>query len=98
MSDLRVVAIIPAEPGSVEVLRHALTTLAAASRSHQGCVAYELFESAVAAGTFVTIETWESRADLDAHSQFSDVATAMEAADGRLAGDIAIHPLAPTGE
>ena len=95
MSNLRVVAQIPARAGSEEVLREALTTLAEATQAHRGCVAYELFESAAAPGTFVTIETWETQEDLDAHMQTPDIATALAAAEGHLAGDIAIHPLRP---
>ena len=98
MSDLRVVALIPAKPGSEDVVRDALTTLAAGTQSHQGCVDYQLFESAAAPGVFVTIESWESQADLDAHMQTPDIAAALGAAEGHLAGDIAIHPLAPVGQ
>lgn len=95
MSDLRVVAVIPAKPGSEDIIRAALSTLAASSRGHEGCTSYELFESAAAAGTFVTVESWRRQADLDAHMQTPDIATALGAADGHLAGDIAIHPLQP---
>ncbi|MCW2819157.1 MAG: antibiotic biosynthesis monooxygenase [Marmoricola sp.] len=95
MTQLRVVAQIPARPGSEEIVRDALATLATATQAHRGCVAYELFESAAAPGTFVTIETWESQDDLDAHMQTPDIATALAAAEGHLAGDIAIHPLRP---
>jgi quinol monooxygenase YgiN len=97
MPDLRVVAVIPAKPGSEGVVRDALTTLATASRGHQGCTGYELFESVAAPGTFVTVETWRTQGDIDAHLQNPDIATAMAAADGNLAGDIAIHPLQPVG-
>jgi quinol monooxygenase YgiN len=41
----------------------------------------------------VTVESWRSQADLDAHLRTTDIATALAAADGHLAGDIAIHPL-----
>lgn len=95
MSQLHVVAQIPARPGSEDTVREALTTLAAATQGHQGCVSYELFESAAAPGTFITVETWESQDDLDAHMQTPDIAAALAAAEGHLAGDIAIHPLRP---
>ena len=93
MSDLRTVALIPAKPGSEDVVREALTTLATATQQHRGCVDYVLYESAANPGTFVTVETWESQDDLDAHMQTDDIAAALAAADGHLGGDIAIHPL-----
>jgi quinol monooxygenase YgiN len=95
MADLRVVAVIPGKEGSADVMRAALTTLAEATQSHDGCTGYQLFESAASPGTFVTVETWRDQADLDAHMQTEDIATALAAADGHLAGDIAIHPLVP---
>jgi quinol monooxygenase YgiN len=95
MTDLRVVAQIPARSGSEEVVREALTTLAAATREHQGCLSYELFESAASPGVFVTVESWTGQADLDAHLQSEDIATAMAAAGEHLGGEIAIHPLRP---
>lgn len=95
MADLRVVALIPAKPGSEEVVREALTTLAAATQNHDGCLHYELFESAAAPGTFITVETWRGQEDLDAHLQTEDIATALGAAEGHLAGDVAVHPLKP---
>lgn len=95
MSDLRVVAVIPVKPGSVQAMRETLNGLAEASRGHQGCTGYEVFESASAPGTFLTVETWRGRADHDAHLRTGDVVTALGAADGHLAGDIAIHPLQP---
>ncbi len=95
MADLRVVALIPAQPGSEDVIRAALRTLAETSRGHDGCTGYELFESAAVPGQFVTIETWRSQDDLDAHMQTEDVAAAFAAADGHLGGEVAVHPLRP---
>ena len=58
MSDLQVVATIPAKPEAADAIREALTTLVAATRAEEGCLAYDLFESASAPGTFVTVERW----------------------------------------
>lgn len=96
MPDLNVVALIPAKPGSEQVVRDVLLTLAAATQDHEGCLSYETFESAVAPGTFVTVERWRARQDHDAHMAGQDVADAFAAADGHLAGDVAVHPLHPT--
>ncbi|RLV50018.1 antibiotic biosynthesis monooxygenase [Nocardioides mangrovicus] len=97
MSDLRVIATIPIKPESVEELRPALIALAEGTRAEEGCLSYELFESAAAPGVFVTVEEWRGQDDLDAHMQTEHVGAALAAAEGHLAGDIAIHPLVPVG-
>lgn len=95
MTELHVVATIPAKPGSEETVRALLTTLAAATREEEGCLAYDLFESGAAPGTFVTLERWRAQADLDAHLTTPHIAEAMTASADHLGGDIAIHPLSP---
>ncbi len=95
MSELHVVATIPAKAGSEDVIREALTALAAATREEEGCLSYDLYESAAAPGVFVTVERWRDQADLDAHMASPHIAAALGAADGNLGGDIAIHPLVP---
>lgn len=97
MSDLHVVATIPAKPEDADAIRAALQTLAVATRQEEGCLAYDLYESAAAPGTFVTIERWRGQADLDAHMTTPHIAAAFAVADGKLSGDVAIHPLAPVG-
>ncbi|MBM6401554.1 putative quinol monooxygenase [Phycicoccus sonneratiae] len=95
MSELHVVATIPAAPDRVEDIRAALETLVEATRREEGCLGYDLFESASAPGVFVTVERWTGQDALDAHLGTPHIAAAMAAADGALAGDIAIHPLVP---
>ncbi len=95
MSDLQVVATIPAKPEAVEAIREALKALVAATLAEEGCLAYDLFESASAPGTFVTVERWTDQAALDAHMAQPHVAEAFAAADGALSGEVAIHPLTP---
>ncbi len=95
MSELHVVATIPAKPEAVDALRVALRALVAASREEEGCLAYDLYESAAAPGTFVTMERWTGREALDVHMQSPHISDALAAADGQLSGDIAIHPLVP---
>lgn len=97
MSELHVVATIPAKPEAVDGIRDALTTLAEATRQEAGCLAYDLFESEAAPGTFVTVERWVDQAALDEHMASPHVAAAFGAADDALAGDVAIHPLRPVG-
>lgn len=95
MSELHVVATIPAKPGSEDGIRDVLTTLATATREEDGCLDYDLFESGGAPGTFVTIERWRDQAALDAHLGGPAVAAAFAGAGDHLAGDVAIHPLLP---
>lgn len=95
MSDLHAVATIPARPGSEDVIRAALTTLAEATRQEEGCLAYDLFESASTPGTFVTVERWTDQAALQAHLATPHVAAAFAAADGHLSGEVSVHPLVP---
>lgn len=89
---LNVVATIPIDPARAAEAAPALAELAAASRSDQGCVRYEVFASSVP-GVFVTIEEWESQGDLDAHMGQPHVAKAFEVAGPLLTGEVAIHAL-----
>ena len=93
MSELPVVAVITAKEGSVDVTRDALTALVAPTRAEEGCLSYELYESAAVPGVFVTIESWRSQADVDAHLGSEHVAAALTAASEALAVPPAIHPL-----
>ena len=95
MSELHVVATIPAKLEAVDQIRTALNTLAEATRQEEGCLAYDLYESAAFPGTFVTVERWRGQADLDAHLTSPHIAEAFAAADGNLSGEVAIHPLTP---
>lgn len=95
MSELNVVATIPAKPEAVDQIRTSLQTLAAATRQEQGCIFYDLYESAAFPGTFVTVERWRGQADLDTHLASPHIAEAFAAADGKLSGEVMIHPLTP---
>lgn len=97
MSELQVVATIPAKPEAAVRVRAALQVLVEATRAEEGCLSYDLFESASAPGTFVTVERWSDAAALDAHMGMPHVANAFAAADGALSGDVSIHPLQPVG-
>ncbi len=95
MPELTVVATIPARPDTEDAIRAALQALASETRKEEGCLAYDLFESASAPDTFVTVERWTSQEALDAHLASAHVAEAFGAAEGALAGEVAIHPLVP---
>lgn len=95
MSELRVIAEIVAKPGSEDIIRAALAQLVAATKAEDGCNSYELFESLAIAGTFFTLESWRSQADLDAHMQTDHVAAAFAVAGEHVAAAPEIHPLKP---
>jgi quinol monooxygenase YgiN len=90
---LRVVATLPIDPAKATEAAAALSTLAAASREEDGCYAYDVFESATAPGTFVTVEAWRSQDDMNTHMSTPHIAAAFEVLGPVIAGDIAIHPL-----
>ncbi len=95
MSELSVVAVLVAQTGQEDVLRQALSALVAPTLDEEGCLGYELFESAAAPGTFLTQERWRGQSDLDAHLQTAHVQAALGAAGEALAAAPAIHPLVP---
>ncbi|GGF91026.1 antibiotic biosynthesis monooxygenase [Rhodococcoides trifolii] len=92
MADLSVVATIPAKAGFEKEVGDALSKLAVASRDEPGCISYVLYESQATPGTFVTIESWKSKADLDVHMEAAAFQQAMAEA-GQHLGEVAIHPL-----
>lgn len=93
MSDLHVVALLPAKPGSEAVLGDALKTLAEASRQEEGCLSYEVYDSVSAPGTFITVELWTGQEALDAHFQTPHLQAALGVAGEHLEGAPQIHPL-----
>ena len=95
MSDLQVVATIPASPEAAEQVRAALQTLAEATRAEVGCLAYDLFEPGSTPGTSVTVERWTDSAAVDAHMATPHVAAALANAAGALTGEVAVHPRQP---
>ncbi|WP_249012009.1 putative quinol monooxygenase [Conexibacter sp. DBS9H8] len=95
MSDLHVVAVLTARPGSEAVLEEALRGIVEPTRAEAGCLAYELFRSAADPLSFVTVERWRSQEDLDAHMQTPHIAAALQAAGDAFAAAPAIHPLVP---
>ncbi|KAA0018929.1 putative quinol monooxygenase [Antrihabitans cavernicola] len=93
MTELHVVATIEAKPEAVDQIRDALKTLVASSRTEEGCTSYDVYESAAAPGTFVTVEVWASQADLDRHLQSPELQQTIAGVSDKLASAPAIHPL-----
>jgi quinol monooxygenase YgiN len=93
MADLQVVAVMKAKPGSEKLVGAALEALVEPTRAEPGCTSYELLVSAADPTTFITIETWRSKDELDAHLETPHVQQALGAAGDHLAEAPAIHPL-----
>jgi quinol monooxygenase YgiN len=93
MSNLRVVAMMKAKPGSEHELLAALTGLVEPTRAEDGNLGYDLFTSNVDPTTFVTIEEWRSQDDLDAHMKTPHITEALASAGSAFAAPPEIHPL-----
>jgi quinol monooxygenase YgiN len=95
MTNLQVVAVMVSKPGSQRQVADALSALVEPTRAEAGCLSYQLYVSAVDPATFITVETWNSRDELDAHLQTPHVQQALSAAGDLLVQAPAIHPLIP---
>jgi quinol monooxygenase YgiN len=93
--ELQVVALIPTKPESRDAIVAGLAELVEATRAEEGCLAYTAYESTSQPGVMVTIESWRSQADLDAHMLAAHIAKAFDVLGPALAGEVAIHPLQP---
>ena len=62
-----VIAEATIKPESADEVAGMLARTAAASRQDQGCLSYSFLRDVEDGNRFCSIETWESRADLDAH-------------------------------
>lgn len=64
---IRINCFFKANEGKYGEALEAAIALVAKSQTHNGCVAYDVFESATRADVFAIIETWTDQAALDAH-------------------------------
>jgi quinol monooxygenase YgiN len=97
MPNLDVVALITAKPGSEVIVEEALQRLVVASRGDRGCISYDLYASESVPGTFVTIEAWGSREDLDTHMASPHIADFITTAGDHFEGFPVIHTLRSLG-
>lgn len=65
---LRLNCFFKANEGHYSKALEAAIALTARSQQHQGCIAYDVFESATRPDIFMICETWESQEALDLHS------------------------------
>lgn len=83
-----VVARAQSRPETADRMAELLAPLAATSRQDQGCLSYAFYRDVEDATLFVSVETWEDRASLDAHMG----AAHTEEALGALADLVAAAP------
>ncbi len=65
---IRLNCFFQAQDGKYAEGLEAAIKLTVASRQQQGCVAYDVMESATRSDVFMICETWADQASLDAHS------------------------------
>ena len=92
---LIVLATLPGKPESRDELAALLAQVAATSRGDAGCRSYSFLCDVEDPTRFVSIETWDDRASLDAHMKAPHMAEAGPRLMGLLAGapDIQVHEL-----
>ncbi len=66
---LRLNCFFQASEGRYDEALQAAIALTAKSQSHEGCRAYDVFESATRPDVFMICETWLDQASLDRHAQ-----------------------------
>lgn len=75
---IRVNCFFKANEGQYDTALQAAIALTAASQKHEGCVAYDVFESGTRADVFMFCETWTDASALSAHSESEDFNTYVE--------------------
>lgn len=80
---VHVVAHIEALPGYEEEVRAVLESYLAPTRAEQGCLRYDLFVDDADPKKFTFIEEWETKEDLELHSQSEHLATGRVLLEGK---------------
>ncbi len=71
---LRLNCFFQASEGRYGEAVQAAIALVAKSQGHEGCLAYDVFESATRPDVFMICETWQDQASLDRHTQTPEFA------------------------
>lgn len=79
-----VIAEAHATPEAADELAALLATTAAASRGDAGCLDYRFARDTEDATAFYSIESWESKADLDGHMGQSHTQTLLGFLEGKV--------------
>lgn len=94
---LVVVATLRGKPDKREVIVAALSNAAATFRKEPGCLSYAFHHDLENPDSYVSVETWQDQASLDAHFQTEDMATLNAAAGDLLSGPPVIETYETTG-
>ncbi len=81
-----VIAELRAKPGQEAEVRRRLLSLVEPSRSHSGCINYDLHQSVEDSASFMFHENWCSKAELEQHLDQSEVKTVLGSITPLLAG------------
>ena len=71
---IRINCFFQSKEGLYDRALEAAIALVAKSQNHEGCIAYDAFESATRPDVFSIIETWASQEALDKHSATAEFA------------------------
>ena len=82
---ITVIARIRARTGKEPETRQLLTGLIGPTRNEQGCISYDLFAMPDNPGSYMFIETWQSRKHLSVHLQQPHVQALIKRSDELLA-------------
>lgn len=86
-----VTAVFRIRSGEEGRFRQAADAAVAATRREEGCLAYDLYESADDSTTFMFAERWRSNADLDGHLEQEHMKAFLAAAAAVLADEIDVR-------
>lgn len=95
---LVVIARVNAQPDKSDALAELLAPLAAASRADSGCLSYAFYRDLEDPSSFCSVETWTTRAELDAHLTAPHTAALLEQLPALVAAapTITAHDVAST--
>jgi quinol monooxygenase YgiN len=74
---VRLVITINAEPGKGNELTQAMKARCADSAKDDGCLQFEVFQSALDPDRLVLLELWEDQAALDAHAKINQTRASL---------------------
>lgn len=72
---IRINAFFQANEAQYDLAFRTALALCAASQQHEGCIAYDVFESGTRPDVFLFCETWADQASLDKHVESEDFKT-----------------------
>jgi quinol monooxygenase YgiN len=90
MAEVTVIAQIKTKEGMEEKVGKELLKLVVPTRSEQGCIVYNLHQSAESKSLFMFYECWKSKKDFDEHLQKPHIKAFVESAGEMLAEPMSV--------